>query len=245
MLWRPVFTKGVLSLVLVLFQGVSHGQPTTSGQWTFHAVGAGQSIWLNDPLGTGNGPLTGRRTYGVGYLFGAGAERSISTKSGVRMELQWNERNSRTEVDESQIGYRETDIGTTVDVGTRRYRLRAVQMPLLFRHRAWPDLDLLAGPVVSRMLGAQEQFIGSRYSADGQVEMGTLRTDRTSRFRPIEWAFLVGFEVEGHAGLRFGLRYCAGLTDLEREEGTTASLASTVQVVLVVPILGGGSEPGE
>jgi hypothetical protein len=114
-------------------------------------------------------------------------------------------------------------------------------MPLLYTYGAWPDLDLIAGPVFARMLAVQERFVGTRYAEDGEVDTGTVRTDRTAQFRPFELSFLLGFEVEGHAGLRFGVRYCKGLTDLERWEGASASVASAVQVVLVVPLLRSGA----
>lgn len=198
-------------------------------------AGAGQSIWLNDPLGPDNGPLTGRRAYGVGYFLGIGAEHAVSPKSALRAELQWNERHSRIHVDESQSTYREVDIGNTLDLGTRSFRLRALQLPLFYTYQAWPDFYVLAGPVWSRIIAVQERFVGTRLREDGLVEEGTLRTDRTSRFRPMELAFLLGFEVEGHGGFRFGVRYCQGLTDLERWAGATSSMASTVQVVVHVP----------
>jgi hypothetical protein len=204
-----------------------------------HVMGAGQFLWLNDPLGPRNGAMTGRRVYGVGYQVGFGIEHKLDPSVGIRAELQWSERCTRMTVNGTQLSHGASNIEEYSEVGIRSFRLRALQLPLLCAWQLKPDLTVLAGPVFSHVLAVQERFEGSRFSADGEVFEGDERMDRTAYFRPMELALMLGLEVEGHAGLRFGVRYLQGLTDLERWDGSSPSMASAIQVAVTLPVLRG------
>jgi hypothetical protein len=185
--------------------------------------------------------MTGRRVYGAGYQLGLGLEHKLEGSFGIRAELLWSERHTRMSVDEARLSSGASHTDGNADVGMRSFRLRALQLPVLCTWQLKPDLILLAGPAFSHVLGVQERFEGSRSGPDGQVIEGTQRTDRTAYFRPLELALIFGFDVEGHAGLRFGVRYWQGLTELEQWEGSSPSMASAIQVAIAVPVLRGRS----
>jgi hypothetical protein len=235
-------TRGLLLFCSVLICVPLWSQDVSDRLPRLHLTGGGQFIWLNDPLGPRNGSMTGRRVYGVGYVLGFGLEHQVVRNVGLRAELHWSERHTRMAVDETRLGSGVGDGDRSMDVGMRGFRLRALQLPLLCSWQLRPDLNVLAGPAFSHVLAVQERFEGTRYSPDGTVFEGTERTDRTAYFRPVEVALLLGFEVQGHAGLRFSLRYWQGLTDLERWEGSSASMVSAIQVVIAVPVLPGRSK---
>jgi hypothetical protein len=233
--------RGLLLFGPVMFYVPVKCQEVSAGTTQVQVIGGGQFLWLNDPLGPKNGLMTGRRVYGVGYQVGLGLERKLDRGLRIRAELHWSERHTRMVVDEARFSNGASHNDDHLDVGMRNFRLRSVQVPLLLSWQLQPDLVVLAGPAFSHLLGVQERFRGTRYGPDGQVFEGTERTDRTANFRPMELALILGFEVEGHAGLRFGVRYWQGLTDLEQWEGSSASIASAIQVAVSVPVLRGRS----
>jgi hypothetical protein len=204
-------------------------------------LGGAQALWMPDPLGVGNGAMTGRTVRGSGYLLGAAMYLEGRSPWILRVELHGSERRTVMQVNESSIIHAGTDIGPTVDDGLRTHRLRSVVLPVLLSTEPWPGFRLLVGPSVGYTLRATEVFSGMQVDAAGEVVEGTFTRDITGAIARWEWSLVAGMEVNGHGRMAAAVRYVKGLTDLDRVMGASPSLPEQLQVILRFRLTGGPS----
>jgi hypothetical protein len=97
---------------------------------------------------------------------------------------------------------------------------------MLTLHR-WHGLRVEAGPAVSILLNATE-----RWKADDAPDgfSGAYGMDRTGDLRNLEWAFVLGLEVEGANGFGASVRLWKGLSDLDVAQASSPSYLTTWQV---------------
>jgi hypothetical protein len=208
-------------------------------------LGGAQALWMPDPLGVGNGAMTGRTVRGSGYLLGAAIDLEGRSPWMLRVELQGSERRTVMQVNESSIIHAGTDIGPTIDDGLRTHRLHSVVLPVLLSTEPWPGFRLLVGPSVGYTLRVTEVFSGMQADAAGEMVEGTFTRDITGAISSWEWSFVAGMEVNGHGRMAAAVRYVKGLTDLDRAQGASPSLPEQLQVVLSFRLVGGPSRDAQ
>ncbi len=208
-------------------------------------LGGAQALWMPDPLGVGNGAMTGRTVRGSGYLLGAALDLEGRSPWILRVELHGSERRMVMQVNESSIIHAGTDIGPTIDDGLRTHRLRTLVLPVLLSTEPWPGFRLLVGPSVGYTLRATELFSGMQADVSGEVVEGTFTRDITSAIAPWEWSLVAGMEVAGHGRMAAAVRYVKGLTDLDRAMGASPSFPEQLQVILRFRLTGGPSRDAQ
>jgi hypothetical protein len=216
---HPKVRSAVLATCLALTGMADAQQPT------WHVRAGATYTQLSDPLGTGNGQLTGRSVEGMGYHLGVAVEPWGTHTFRLRTEALFDLRVS---------GYW-FDPGMDVVAperpneaqGVRRVRTQHLELPVLLSIHHWEGLRLEAGPACALLLHGEERCFGKRTLASS--EEFDLRTDVTAQLAILEWAAVVGLEVFSGKRLSMGLRYWGGLTDLDRAPGTSPSLSRTWQ----------------
>lgn len=236
------FSGSGASRLLLLFSLVFADLPAPAQvHGRLSLLGGVQALWMPDPLGVGNGAMTGRTVRGSGYLIGAAVDIEGRSPWSLRVELHGSERRTVMQVNESSIIHVGTDIGPTVDDGLRIHRLHSVVLPVLLTTEPWPGFRVLAGPSVGYTLRATELFSGMQAKGSGEVVEGTFTREVTDAIAPWEWSLVAGLEVNGHGRMAAAVRYVKGLTDLDRAMGASPSLPEHLQVVLRLRLTGGPS----
>jgi len=219
----------ICSLVLGLVASVvCHAQ---QAPWLFQLKGGPQFVKLSDPLGTSNGPFTGRVVSGVGYLLGGGVERMTDGVFGVRTELLCSVRNTGYTFDEQSSNYEGYDTGDAVERGRRSARTVGVELPLLIIFRKWTGLRIDAGPALSYVAYAHQRTSGDRIVGVAW-EPHDKTTELTQQVKRWEAAIVVGAEVESGGHLSMGVRYWGGLTSLDDSPGTSPSYTRMWQITV-------------
>jgi len=213
---------GLVSPVLCLAQ---------QGPWLFQLKAGPQFVKLSDPLGTSNGPFTGRGVGGVGYLLGGAVEHMTDGVFGWRAELLCSVRNTGYDFDEQWSMYEGYDTGDALERGRRNSRTVGVELPLLITFRKWTGLRIDAGPAVSYVAHARQHTTGDRV-VGGVPEPYEETTDITQQVKRWEAAVVAGAEVESGDHLSMGVRYWGGLTSLDKAPGTSPSYTRMWQITL-------------
>ena len=190
--------------------------------WLFQLKAGPQFVRLSDPLASNNGPYTGRPVEGVGYLLGGGVERVLGRVFGWRTEMLCSVRNTGYDFDESSVRYKGYDTGDALERGRRSTRTTSIEMPLLLTVRRWSGLRLDLGPALAYMVQARQRTAGDR-TANGEEQVFDEEHACTSQLQRLEWAVVTGAEVESGGGVSMGIRYWAGLTNLDKAMSTSPS----------------------
>ncbi|HEX2618416.1 MAG TPA: outer membrane beta-barrel protein [Flavobacteriales bacterium] len=204
--------------------------------WHWQVKAGPQFVRLSDPIGPFNGPFTGRSVKGLGYLAGIGVGTPIRHGVGWRAEVLFSARNAGYTYDERQ-GRRPppTPDKSRLEWGERRSHIRMLEVPVLFAWYRWPGIRLEAGPAIAWLLQANEHAAGTR-SEGGTVQDFDELIDRTPAMARVEWAAVLGAEVQGPNGLALSLRYWQGFTDLDAGNGASPSQSVAWQFGVVYAI---------
>lgn len=210
-------------LLILLFGATT--QVAAQGRWQLRA-GVGQ-MRCNDPIGMDHGSHTGRKVYGMGGHFGAGYECMFSHSMGWRAEMMVNMRRCGYDIAAADLPYRSPNTGVLFANGRRTLRMTQIEVPVALAIRKWSLLRVDAGLSTAYLLAAQDRIVGS---ADGLAEQDV--ADRTATMPRMEFALLVGAEVESGRHLGMCVRYKHGITDLDRPIGATPSVPRTWELAL-------------
>jgi len=207
-----------------------------SGQDAVQLKAGASYLFCADPIGTGHGTHTGHGVFGMGWHVGAGYERMLNDPIGLRVELLTDVRNCGYELTPNDPPVRSPDNNVMYTEGRRIMRMVHVEMPLLVVLRKWSHLRIDAGFSTAWLLDAQERIMtGTAFS---RGEGPRYYDGRTATLPRLEYALLLGGEVESGRRLGMGLRYKYGLTDLDRRSGGSPSIPRTWQLsvsYLLVP----------
>lgn len=185
---------------------------------------------VSDPLGTGNGAHTGRAAEGMGCHLGVAVEPLGGRALRLRLEALADLRVSGYRFDQ-QMGVTPLPGESPPNAyGVRRVRTGWLDLPVLLSIHHWKGLRLEAGGACSVLLQAEERSFGKQ-AGPGEEDFDGRRA-MTDEIAPVEWAGVLGVEVESGGGLSAGLRLHNGFTDLDRAPGTSPSFARTWQFSL-------------
>ena len=182
---------------------------------------------VGDPLGSHHGPRTGRSADGVGYHIGIGRQFDLPGIWGVRSELLFSSSTTGYYAASNVFDPRRSSTSQGGVSGTRSMRAQGLELPVLLTLHRWSGLRVEAGPATSILLKATERWKADE-APDGSSE--TYGLDRTGDLRTLEWAIVLGMEVEGAKGFGALVRLWKGLSNLDVAQGASPSYITTWQV---------------
>ena len=208
------------------------------GQGTEHwkAFGGANFSRVSDPLGSLHGERTGRSANGVGYQVGIGKELLRNAAWGMRSELSFVTRSTGYYYTAGNVDDTADPVLQGTASGTRSMRTHAIEVPALLIFHRWAGLRVDAGPAASVLITATERWKSEEANGDGTVSV-----DRTDAIRRIEWAFVLGLEVQGAKRISARMRLWKGLSDLDLGAGSSPSFITSWQIGVCYAF--GSSEP--
>ena len=208
--------KTILSVILVLGSLVSMAQESQSLKETSKTtpkVTFGAKAGLNLANLTSSADLGDNKSMRTGLHIGAVAEITIDGKFSLQPEFLYSMQGAKY----SEIDY---DYYDYVYKSTIKYDY--ISIPMMAKYYVSDDFSLLAGPQISFLVNAEEEWIESN---DYDDDYGT--DDLKSISSSVDFGLNLGGEYKLENGLNFSARYNLGLTSIIKYE-TESSVKNSV-----------------
>lgn len=167
---------------------------------------------------------------GIGFHVGAYMEYMFSDNLGIRPELLYSARGTKS-TDESTFDL----FGSTVTTKTESNNtLSYIELPILLAFKPSENFGIHFGPGLGFLMSSKSKFDQTTTTTVGGSSTTTTSSgdsDSKEGLRGMELGLCVGGAYELESGLNFGLRYWRGLSTLNEETdfgGTTAKTNANV-----------------
>lgn len=174
---------------------------------------------------------------GIGFHVGGYFQYNFSDNIGIRPELLFSTRSTKSDLDDETSFTVGSITTTTKTTGETTSSLSYIEIPLLLAIGAGDNLDIHVGPGFGLLMGA-------KYKSEGdQTTSVTGLPDQTTSFdnevsgedakeglRGTEIGLCIGGVYNLESGLNFGLRYWRGLNTLNEDTDLYKTTANVIQL---------------